>query len=1465
MEAAPPCGPPDMRALFRSRISTARPSLVSAVLLACALGSAPPARSAQLEDPEFLIDTWETEQGLPEDSATSMVQTPDGYLWFGTFNGLVRFDGVKLTIFDRSNTPQLPSPGIVNLHLDRSGRLWVSTLLGMATVKDGVWTVYRESSGWIGNYVRFFAESASGQMYFTTFDGKVLRFHADRFEELPQPPARWQLGFVPYVDHTGALWVINPQFIGKLVEGKWQATISASSLVKNDPLRLIMAGPSRRGGVWIATRTGLRRFDDSGRVVFETSVDWGSPGFWSLHEDSTGAVWVCSHNFGVYRLTPDGRWRHFTTGQGISYHAARFVFEDREGNWWIGTSGGGLNRLKHRSFVSWGLAQGLPERVVVSVTTDQQDRIIMGTFGKGPVRLAGREISWVTAAKIPLVQSTLVDRQGRIWVGSLGGGLYVVEGATYRSFFTWPMHQGTGGGGTTGATAYSLFEDSHGRIWVGLDDNDPRTYEGATCFEGFQYKTYALEGSPLLNTVRTFAEDPKSGTLFAGTHARGLYRLDGDRFVAVPEAVSLIHEHITALHADADGTLWIGTEDGGIACLRNGVLTRISEKEGLPARAIGSILDDQLGNLWFGSNRGVLRVPRSELEALIDGRKSLLFSSVFNRSDGLASVECSLGFQPTATRDREGKLWFATYGGAVTVDPRRLQQNVQPPPVVIESLLVDGQPSNVRAALTTVSSSSAVSVTVPAGAKRLEVHYAGLSFTAPEKVRFRYMLEGFDKDWIDVGDRRVAYLQDLQPGKYRIRVKAANNDGVWNEAGASLALDVRPFIWQTLWFRFLALFGLIAAVGLTAVRMTHNRLQRRIERLEQRRALEQERARLASVLEATSDYVGFTDVRGNLLYLNPAGRRLVGLGEDDEIRGRTLADFHPAWATTRILEHGIPSAIREGIWQSETALLRPDGREIPLSQVIVVHNAAAGTVDFVSTIARDISEHKRAEQALREAEEKYRDIFENSALGIFQIRPDGRFLTVNPALARMLGYASPAAMLDEVGDIDTQVYVDIGRRRELRVLLEKQGVVHGFEAEFRRRDGSRVWVSKSVRVVRDESGNVLYYEGTSEDISDRQRARHADAMLRVALEKAAVEWELTFDAMESPVLILDADRRIARLNRPAQELAARASAHEVLGLGVQEVAAVQPWPMAGEMAEQVVRTQLARHCQVRDSLTGRTWDLSAGPSAGPGADGKRVIVVARDVTRMVELQDSLRRSETMSAMGMLVAGVAHEVRNPLFSISANLDAFDAKMGNRPEFTTFITLMRAEVERLAGLMRELLDYGKPAQTTLAPESVAPVVADAIERCESLAARGTVRILNQLPPKLPRVALDRNRLVQVFQNLLQNAIQHSPVGGAVSVKAELEKSGATSWLALVVTDSGPGFEAEDVSRIFMPFFSKRRGGTGLGLAVVQRIVEEHGGRIAAGNRPEGGAVMTVRLPCFETRGQDAQEAPSSATAP
>ncbi len=661
--------------------------------------------------------------------------------------------------------------------------------------------------------------------------------------------------------------------------------------------------------------------------------------------------------------------------------------------------------------------------------------------------------------------------------------------------------------------------------------------------------------------------------------------------------------------------------------------------------------------------------------------------------------------------------------------------------------------------------------------------------------------------------------------------------------------DVVPLFWQTLWFRGLVVLALVIAVCVLVVLVTHRRLASRVERLEQRRALEQERARLAAVLERTSDYVAFTDPAGNLLYLNPGGRRLLGLSAAEDLRGRRIADFHPASETHLILDDGIPAAIRDGVWQGETALLSSDGREVPVSEVIAAHRAVDDTIDFVSTIARDISGSKRAEAALREAEEKYRAIFENSAEGIFQIRPDGRIVTVNPALARMLGYASPQQMLEEITDTTSQLYAEPARQRDLLRRLETEGAVRGFEAEFKRRDGSRVWFSKAVRVVHDAAGSVLYYEGACEDISDRRRARQADVMLRLALEKAAVEWERTFDALESPILILDGQRRIARLNRPAQQLAATSGGRGRVGAPVADVAPAEPWRSVDALAAEVVATGAWRQRQVQDPASGRAWDLSAGPSTGPGAEGGRVIVVARDVTRMVELQSSLRRSETMSAMGMLVAGVAHEVRNPLFSISANLDAFDAKMGHRPEFATFVTMMRGEVERLASLMRELLDYGKPVETCLTPESIASVVLDAARRCTALAEHGRVALRPDLPVDLPQVALDRNRLVQVFLNLLQNAIQHSPVGGEVAVSARRETIGGAQWLAILVTDAGPGFEPDDLGQVFMPFFSKRRGGTGLGLAVAQRIVEEHGGRISAENRPDGGALLTVRLPVYD----------------
>jgi PAS domain S-box-containing protein len=334
-------------------------------------------------------------------------------------------------------------------------------------------------------------------------------------------------------------------------------------------------------------------------------------------------------------------------------------------------------------------------------------------------------------------------------------------------------------------------------------------------------------------------------------------------------------------------------------------------------------------------------------------------------------------------------------------------------------------------------------------------------------------------------------------------------------------------------------------------------------------------------------------------------------------------------------------------------------------------------------------------------------------------------------------------------------------------------------------------------------------------------------------------------------LIVDAEGRIARLNRAARELAEWVTPREVVGRVMAELAPGQPWERAAEMAAKVRQRRSPAHDQVRDPATGKTWDLTAGPSAGVAGDEDRVIVVARDITRMVELQDSLRRSETMSAMGLLVSGVAHEVRNPLFGISANLDAFEATMGTGTRFNPLVRHMRGEVNRLTTLMQELLDYGKPLQVAPSPGRLDGVVEEAAASCASLAESREVEVVIAVPASLPPVPMDRRRLVQVFQNLLQNAIQHSPKGGVVSIEAARADAPEAPSIVVTVNDAGPGFVPEDLVRIFEPFFTRRRGGTGLGLAIVHRIVEEHGGTVSARNRPEGGAQVSVRLACVGRR--------------
>jgi PAS domain S-box-containing protein len=370
------------------------------------------------------------------------------------------------------------------------------------------------------------------------------------------------------------------------------------------------------------------------------------------------------------------------------------------------------------------------------------------------------------------------------------------------------------------------------------------------------------------------------------------------------------------------------------------------------------------------------------------------------------------------------------------------------------------------------------------------------------------------------------------------------------------------------------------------------------------------------------------------------------------------------------------------------------------------------------------------------------------------------------------------------------------------------------------------------------------------DVTGGDGGEDRQAELQRLISRSALEWRLTFDAIASPLLLLEMDGRIIRMNEAARELGGlsyEGAIHHplaVLGDG-------QPWRAVRALLAEVAESDRRASAQAHRE-EGQTWDVSISPVVGPDRDRWAVVVIL-DITDTARLQERLRRSETMSAMGSLVAGVAHEVRNPLFGISATLDAFESKFKRRTEYRRYLDVLRERVGRLNELMRQLLDYGKPPRFDLGEACPQEVVTAAIVACAPLADQAGVEIAQATEPGLPRLVVDRSRVVQVFQNLLENAIQHSQTGGRVVIRAQAAGEGVVRF---AVEDSGPGFRAADLDRLFEPFFTRRRGGTGLGLSIVQRIAEQHGGEVVAANRPGGGAVMTVTLPVSYCDGERAR---------
>ena len=758
---------------------------------------------------DFTIDAWQTDDGLPQSSVKSIAQTPDGYLWLATFNGLARFDGVRFTVFDTANVPGLPGNRLIRLSVDRDGALWVITeYKGVARLKDGRCRTFSTEDGVPAEGARWVDEDPQGVLWLAGQEGGLRCWRNGKFVPVPAPAgfAQGPLGEM-VTGGKGEAWFQHQDRLFHFENGQF-ALLEGPDREREDVVKRVC--PSRDGGLWVVTSAGLRKHRQ-GKWLPEV---WPCPNFKAAivysREDFVGNLWVATYNNGLFRFTPAEGWVHLTVESGLTTLSLRCLFCDLEGNVWIGTDGGGLLRIKPRSWKMITRREGLGIDAVHSVCQDRQGRI---WFAGGTTRPYLLDRGAVSVA-IPPPQSDVLDgvwavlptRDGAMWIGTYGGKVFQSQDGVLTRY-------GKGEGMLAGSVR-ALLEDRQGTLWVG-------GFDGLSRIDRERVTHYSRRDGLSSERVWALVEDSKA-CLYVGTSGAGLNRFQDGRFTAYTHEQGLPDDVIQALYVDAEDVLWIGTHGGGLSRFRAGRFFNYRVKSGLPARSVGPMLEDDEGRLWMATDLGIVRVSRHELNEFAEGRRRPVNYLAFDRSDGLATVEVG-GIQPACLKARDGKLWFGTAKGAAFLDPKELRVNSRPPPVVIHEVRIDdevveerrsgvrGQESEDRGQRTedrgqkseegqsAIRNPQSAIVTVLPHQSRVEFRFTGLSFTAPAKVRFRYRMEGFDADWVDCGTARSASYARLPAGRYRFRVTACNNDGVWNEAGAALGVMVLAPWYRTWW------------------------------------------------------------------------------------------------------------------------------------------------------------------------------------------------------------------------------------------------------------------------------------------------------------------------------------------------------------------------------------------------------------------------------------------------------------------------------------------------------------------------------------------------------------------------------------------------------------------------------------------------------------------------------------------
>jgi diguanylate cyclase (GGDEF)-like protein len=805
-------------------------------------------------------DVWQTDQGLPQNSVIAIEQTRDGYLWLGTYQGLVRFDGTRFVAFHSGNTPAIANNRIVALAEDGHGGLWIGINGGgLVRYQNGRFNAFNAGSGLPSDAVSALLVTRDGALWIGTRDAGVSRFAGGRFQNFTRADG---------LAHRGI-----------------------TSLCQ-----------TRDGAIWVGTEGGLNRYADGVFRAYTTAEGLPVNDVWAIHEDSRGALWIGTFGGGLSRFDGD-RFTTYTTSDGLSNDTVFALLEDRDANLWIGTNGGGLSRLRGGRFERFSVAEGLSDDFVYALEQDREGNLWVGTFSGGLNRLKNVAVTTMTVRDglaRDFIYSTYQDRAGTVWLGAVQGTLMRMTGDVLSAaalpqamadFDVWSMSEspdgtlfvGTDGGGVLTFDGERFTHPSWNAslanpiVWVVTHGRDGSLWIGTAGGGVSRVRAGVVEtlgtARGLRNLfVRAIRED-RRGRVWIGTDGGGLAILDKGQLTTISTAEGLASNFVRCFYEDAAGSMWVGTYGGGLSRVADGRVTNYTTRNGLFDDVVFQIVEDG-GSLWMSCNRGIFRVSLKELDELARGDRAVVSSIAYGRADGMRSLECSDG-SPGGIRTRDGRLLFATAKGLAIVQPSRIPRNDVPPPILIDYVLADGRPV-----------SPGERVDARRGRGRFEFHYVSPSLMAPEKVRYRHRLAGFEQDWVEAGPARLASYTNLPPGAYRFEVQAQNNDGVWSQAAAAFEFERAPRFFETY-----AFYG--AALALLAMGGTGGHL------LRVRRARRRELELMGLVEERTRQLESANAKLRELSFVDP----LTG------VANRRRFDQHLAFEWRRAHRSGLPISV----------------------------------------------------------------------------------------------------------------------------------------------------------------------------------------------------------------------------------------------------------------------------------------------------------------------------------------------------------------------------------------------------------------------------------------------------------------------------------------------------------------------------------------------------------------------------